>query len=294
MEIQQARYFLALCDSLNFTRAALACGVAQPSLTKAIQRLEDELGGPLFRRERALSHLTDLGRIMRPHLEALVQADEMARLEARHWRQLDRAPVRLGLMCTIGPARLIPFLRGLRRDAPSLDLTIKDAPGRDLVRLLMEGELDVAFIGLPSLPERCDQHVLYRERFTVAFCTGHRFEAMDVVPLRELNTEDYLNRLNCEYPDYFSALGIPDPSADARVCYATEREDWIQAMILSGMGCAIMPEFLPILPGIATRIVVEPEIVRDIKLVTVAGRRFSPALKCFVDMARRHAWGRAG
>lgn len=291
MELHQARYFLALCDSLNFTRAAEACGVAQPSLTKAIQRLEDELGGPLFRRERGLSHLTDLGRLMRPHCEALVHADAMARLAARNWRQLDHAPVRLGVMCTIGPTRLIAFLRGLRREAPSLDVAIKDAPGRELVRLLMEGELDAAFIGLPSLPERCDHHLLYRERYTVAFCPGHRFEAMDVVPLAELNREDYLNRINCEYPDHFAALGIADPSADARICYATEREDWIQAMILAGMGCAIMPEFLPILPGIATRIVVEPEISREIKLVTVAGRRFSPAMKCLVDLARRHPWG---
>ncbi len=292
MELHQARYFLALCDSLNFTRAAEACGVAQPSLTKAIQRLEEELGGPLFRRERGLSHLTDLGRLMRPHCEALVHADDMAHLEARNWRQLDRAPVRLGVMCTIGPTRLIPFLRGLRREAPSLDIAITDAPGRDLVRLLMEGELDAALIGLPSLPERCDQHLLYRERYTVAFCPGHRFEAMDVVPLGELNREDYLNRINCEYPEHFAALGIPDPAAESRICYATEREDWIQAMILAGLGCAIMPEFLPILPGIATRIVVEPEISREIKLVTVAGRRFSPAMACFIDLARRHPWGR--
>ncbi len=292
MELHQARYFLALCDSLNFTRAAEACGVAQPSLTKAIQRLEEELGGPLFRRERGLSHLTDLGRLMRPHCEALVHADDMAHLEARNWRQLDRAPVRLGVMCTIGPTRLIPFLRGLRREAPSLDIAITDAPGRDLVRRLMEGDLDAAFVGLPSLPERCDPHLLYRERYTVAFCPGHRFEAMDVVPLAELNREDYLNRINCEYPDHFAALGIPDPSADARICYATEREDWIQAMILSGLGCAIMPEFLPILPGIATRILVEPEISREIMLVTVAGRRHSPAMACFIDLARRHPWGR--
>jgi len=290
VEIHQARYFLALCDSLNFTRAAEACGVTQPSLTKAIQRLEEELGGPLFHRERGLSHLTDLGRRMRPHCEALVQADEMAHLEARNWRRLDLSPVRLGVMCTIGPARLIPFLRRLRREAPSLEIAITDAPGRDLVRLMLEGELDAAFIGLPALPERFDQHTLYRERYTVAFYPGHRFETMDVVPLRELNSEDYLNRLNCEYPEHFAALGIPDPAADSRVCYATEREDWIQAMILSGLGCAVMPEFLPILPGIATRIVVEPEIAREIKLVTVAGRRFSPGLRGFVDLARRHPW----
>ena len=294
MEVHQARYFLALCDSLNFTRAAESCGVTQPSLTKAIKKLEEEMGGPLLQRERGLTHLTDLGRRMKPHIEALVHAGEMARLEAEAWRRIERTPVRLGLMCTIGPTRLIPFLKRLRADVPSLEIELKDAPGHELVRLLMEGELDVGLLALPALPDRLDRQPLYRERYTVAVCPGHRFETMEAVPLRELNQEDYLNRINCEYPEHFDALGIPDPAADVRIRYATEREDWIQAMILAGLGCAVMPEFLPILPGIATRIVTEPEIFREISLVTVAGRRFSPALKGFIDIARRHRWSHSG
>ena len=80
MEMHQVRYFVTLCETLNFTRAAEACHVAQPSLTKAIQKLEDELGGPLFSRERGLTHLTDLGRLMKPHLEAVYEASEAARI----------------------------------------------------------------------------------------------------------------------------------------------------------------------------------------------------------------------
>ena len=71
MEMHQVRYFLALSDTLNFTRAAERCNVAQPSLTVAIKKLEAELGGPLFRRERNRSHLTDLGRLMKPHFERI-------------------------------------------------------------------------------------------------------------------------------------------------------------------------------------------------------------------------------
>lgn len=62
MEMHQARYFFAVARQLNFTRAAEECHVAQPSLTRAIKLLEEELGGELFRRERNLSHLADLGR----------------------------------------------------------------------------------------------------------------------------------------------------------------------------------------------------------------------------------------
>ena len=55
MDLTQIRYFLALAQTLNFTRAAEACHVIQPALTKSIQRLEEELGGPLLLRERALT-----------------------------------------------------------------------------------------------------------------------------------------------------------------------------------------------------------------------------------------------
>ena len=68
MEMHQVRYFLAVCAERNFTRAAKRCGVAQPSLTRAIGLLEEELGGPLFIRAHAGSELTTLGRCIYPYL----------------------------------------------------------------------------------------------------------------------------------------------------------------------------------------------------------------------------------
>src|SRR5262245_57301448 len=68
MEMHQVRYFLAVSRTLNFTRAAEQCNVAQPSLTRAIRQLESELGGDLFRRERPQAQLTELGQRMLPLL----------------------------------------------------------------------------------------------------------------------------------------------------------------------------------------------------------------------------------
>jgi LysR family hydrogen peroxide-inducible transcriptional activator len=80
MELHQIRYFLALCDELNFTRAAEQCGVARSSLTRAIKALEIELGGTLFHRERANARLSRLGQKVRPFLEqAYGHADETRR-----------------------------------------------------------------------------------------------------------------------------------------------------------------------------------------------------------------------
>jgi DNA-binding transcriptional LysR family regulator len=62
MELHQVRYFLAVCDTLNFPLATERCNVSQPALTRAVKKLEGELGGLLFRRERNLTHRTDHGR----------------------------------------------------------------------------------------------------------------------------------------------------------------------------------------------------------------------------------------
>jgi len=69
MEMHQVRYFLAVAEELNFTRASEKCNVTRPSLSRAIKILEEELGGPLFRRERESIRLTDLGNLVRPHLQ---------------------------------------------------------------------------------------------------------------------------------------------------------------------------------------------------------------------------------
>lgn len=289
MEMHQVRYFLAVCETQNFTRAAEACRVAQPSLTKAIKKLEEELGGELFRRERNQTQLTDLGRLMKPHLVTIFSATNAAKADADDFKLSEKTMVNLGVMSTIGPSQMIGFIGQLRAEVPALDLSIREAAGQALVEALLGGEIDIALIGLPELPERLRALPLYSERYTIAFGKGHRFEQMNAVPLKELDQEDYLVRLHCEFAEHFAALG-GRKEHQVRVKYSSEREDWIQAMLLAKLGCSVMPEFLPTLPGIALRPVSEPEVSRTISLVTVAGRRHSPAIEIMTRLAQRHDW----
>jgi DNA-binding transcriptional LysR family regulator len=82
MELHQVRYFLALCKEKHFTRAAKHCGVSQPSLSNAIRRLEQELGGKLFNRGSANCTLSELGQEVWPHLARLHQCVRDARKQA--------------------------------------------------------------------------------------------------------------------------------------------------------------------------------------------------------------------
>lgn len=289
MEMHQVRYFLAVCETQNFTRAAEACRVAQPSLTKAIKKLEEELGGELFRRERNQTQLTDLGQLMKPHLSTIFAATTAAKADADVFKLSETTTVNLGVMSTIGPSQMIGFISQLRSEVPALDLSIREASGRALVEALLEGEIDIGLIGLPELPDRLRALPLYSERYTIAFSKGHRFEQMNAIPLKELDQEDYLVRVHCEFSDHFTALG-GRKEHQVKVRYSSEREDWIQAMVLARLGCSVMPEFLPTMPGIALRPVSEPEVSRTISLVTVAGRRHSPAVEIMTRLAQRHSW----
>ena len=289
MEMHQVRYFLAVTEAENFTRAAEACNVAQPSLTKAIQKLEDELGGPLFHRERNRTIQTELGRRVHPHIQALAEATEAVKLDAQDFHASERATIRLGVMSTIAPGRMVGFLSRLREDVPALDLDLHEMAGTDLVAAMQEGALDVALLALPGLPDSFAALPLYDERYVIAFPMGHAFAAQDNVPIDALAGIDYLKRVHCEFTDHFEALGAARPLG-VNVRYSSEREDWVQAMVAAGLGCSIMPEHLTQAPGVGMRPLSDPAVSRKVSLVTVAGRRHSPALAAMIRLAKRYPW----
>jgi LysR family transcriptional regulator, hydrogen peroxide-inducible genes activator len=289
MELHQIRYFLALSRELNFTKAAQTCNVSQPALTKAIKALEDEMGGPLFHRERANTHLTDLGLVLKPHMEQIFSSAETAQSEAQGYQKAGKAALTLGVMCTISPHAIVGFLRAIRDRLPMLDLSIVEKPGRQLLDDMLKGKLDVALVGMPNLPDRLHPIPLYRERYGIAFAKGHRFESMNAVPTEELNDEAYVQRTACEFDDHWEVLET-GRDLDVKTVFRSEREDWVQALLAAGFGCAVMPEFLPRLSGVVLRLLVEPEVSRTISLATVAGRRFTPATAAVVQLAKTFKW----
>jgi DNA-binding transcriptional LysR family regulator len=290
MEMHQIRYFLAVAETLNFTRAAELVHVSQPALSRAIQNLEHEIGGQLLRRERAATHLTELGRLMKPYLEQiLVRADE-AKAKAKGYLALDKAPLRLGLMCTLGPLRFAGLLGAFRLRHPGIELQASEGTPARLVDALGAGALDAAVLASPDgFPDRVATRPLYRERFGVAMPPTHRLANQAGVTLAELDGEPYVDRLNCEYEAPITRamkrLGVETP-----VVYASEREDWVQMMVVSGAGISCLPEFSVAMPGLVVRPLVDPAIERAVMLASVAGRRHSPALAAFIRAVLAHPW----
>jgi LysR family transcriptional regulator, hydrogen peroxide-inducible genes activator len=294
MEMHQVRYFLAIADTLNFTRAAEQCHVSQPALTRAIQQLEGEMGGLLLRRERKLTHLTDFGRLIEPHLRQLAADAEAAKSTAKKFLNLQEAQIRFGVMCTVGPARFMGFLAAFRHGNPGCDITLIEGPPSRLSEMLLQGDLDLAIMAQPdTFNERFDVLPLYRERFCIAFPTGHRLEEQNQVRVTDVAGETYLRRINCEYRDYL-AERLREHGLATRIGFESEREDWIQMMVAAGFGVCFLPEFSLTIPGVRTQPVSDPEVARDVSLVSMSGRRFSPAVITFIRAVRTHNWAERG
>jgi LysR family transcriptional regulator, hydrogen peroxide-inducible genes activator len=290
MEMHQIRYFLAVADTLNFTRAAERCHVTQPALSRAIQLLEEEIGGLLFRRDRGAVAVTDLGRLMRPYLEKILGETERARATARGFLTLEKAELKLGVLNTIGPLRFTAFLAKFHHGHPGIQMNVTEGAPAALIEAMEKGALDVAIMAQPvEYPERFDAAKLYDERFVVCFAPGHRFAKRDAIRPADMDGVEYLRRIHCEYRPFLADL-FAKHGAAIRVVYQSQREDWIQSMIAAGLGVSSLPEFTPLLPGLESRPYAEPEVKRAVSLVTVSGRRFAPALSAFVKAVKAHDW----
>jgi DNA-binding transcriptional LysR family regulator len=291
MEMQQVRYFLAVCEELNFTRAAEKCHVAQPSLTRAIKLLEDELGGPLFHRERSRTHLSELGKSVRPFLEEVYQSAQQAKDLAAGFASLKKTPLKLGIMCTIGPGNLVGLLSSLQTTYPDIELQITDASAPMLQDMLLNGALEAAIFCLPGAPDERLHHLpLFREQFVIAVNAKHRLAMNNAIRVRDLDGERYLNRINCEYASHAGHI-FAQQGTRVRLVYRSERDDWILAMAGAGLGFGFMPQYSMMeRPDVVARPLVEPEIWREVNLVTVRGRPHSPAVGALVREAMRAQW----
>lgn len=291
MEMHQIRYFLAVAEELNFTRAAEKCHVAQPSLTRAIKLLEEELGGALFHRERANTHLSELGRMVHPHMEHVWSETQATKQLAEGFRKMARIKLKLGVMCTIAPNQLVELFIGLQTRHPGIELEIVDSSAQQLQERLHSGDLEVAIFcdTKNQLDERTHLLPLFREQMMIVLARGHQLASRHALRAGDLVGLKYLRRVNCEF------IGVLGPHLEeqgifSETVYSCERDDWILAMAAAGIGYAFMPQSCISHPDVEARPFVEPEFWRDVNLATVRGRPHSPAVGAFVREVMRAKW----
>jgi DNA-binding transcriptional LysR family regulator len=291
MEMHQVRYFLAAAKALSFTRAAELCHVSQPALTTAIKKLEAQLGSPLFHREGRQIALTEFGRRMQPHLGQIVEQERAAETVAKDFRLLNQVPIRVGVMSTIGPMRLAALMAAFEQNSPGVETAVRDGAPEALAAQLDADELDIAILNpLDGLGENYRAEPLYTERYVVLLPPKHPLSARNALALRDLSGQDYVDRLACEMREM--VMGVcEDMGVKLYARFRSEREDFVQAMVMANIGFAFMPEYSVTHPDSVRRPLVDPEVKRTISLITVPGRKHSPAVAAFVRTVRSHKWG---
>lgn len=291
MEMQQVRCFLALARVLNFTQAAQQCGISQPALTRAIQRLEAELGGPLFHRERQRTQLSELGRLMAPYFEAIGAEADRARVAAEAFTRLERARLDVSVMCTIGPSLLADFFASFCRDFPQIDAAISDRNAAAVRKDLFDGAAHVGILAETQADdERFHRVPLFRERFVAVMAPANPLSALGAIPCQSLHDAVYANRANCEYFDTISDV-FRERGIRMRQMFTSERDDWVLAMVRAGLGLSIFPEHaVENKAGLVLRPLCDPGFERVISLITVRGRPHTPVVGALLRALRLRKW----
>lgn len=293
MEMHQVRYFLAVCRTLNFTKAAEECNVAQPSLTRAIQKLEEEFGGLLFHRERANTHLTELGRAMQPHLERTLEAAQSARQMAAGFKKGEIVHLRLGVSHAVPPLSAATLLQAVLQAIPGLEVTLDDGPDERLVETALAGDLDLILAGDDTaLPERIRSWTLHKEALVAVLHPGHPLAGSKALTLSDLSGLEVI-----EVTSNFIASRFRQFCTDKAVSpkYRMHAGSPSQALSLvqAGLGITILPRSMPVTGTLQSKPVEGLEIERAITLGAVAGRKFSPASDAFIKLARTRDWSAA-
>ena len=290
MEFHQVKYFLAVCNHMNFTRAAESCSVSQPALTVAIQKLEANLGGALFLREGRKLSLTCLGQAMQIHLSRIEETRHAAYGAAAEIVLGEMKHIELGIMCTIGPLSIGPALSAWQSQVADVELILHDVWGQRAQDLLLSGMLDCALIARQDpLPDRFDTVPLMSEAFELVYGQGHSLSGDGPLEIADLNGQAYLDRLRCEFRK--TVFEITEQNGlNLNVVMRSEREDWIQNLIATGMGISLLPRNSIIVEGLSSRPVNGLPSHRTIEVVTVRGRPMTDVVRRFVDFMGGYDW----
>jgi len=292
MELHQIRYFLAVCGTLNFTRASEQCHVSQPSLTRAVKKLEDELGGELFRRERSRTHLTELGRAMRPFLQQSLDSAMAAKAQADAYGREDVAPLHLGISATVEINLILPMLGALAEAMPGLKLRLVRRPAKEIMRQLEDGELEICVTAIRDLPwERMDQWPLFTEDFVLLAASAHPLGDAAGVEISDLKGQRVMTRPYCEHAGAFSGM-LEDRQIAVDGYHELSDQSDLMALVAEGLGLGIAPQSTQFPEGVVAIPLKETSLQRTVSLFAVAGRRYSPAASGLITLLRAADWSR--
>ncbi|MFO0819975.1 MAG: LysR family transcriptional regulator [Pirellulales bacterium] len=197
MDLDQLRYFLQVAERNSFTRAAEDLRISQPALSRSIQKLEEELGQPVFeRRTRAVS-LTDAGLLLQSRAQQVITILEDTKAEITDDGQSGR--VRVGAIPTIAPYFLPEVLQNFSREFPKASLVVQENTTDHLLKSLTQGELDLAILALPIPARYLEAEELFEEELLLVLPPNHPLVSQEKIRLSDVEPYPFvlLDEMHC-------------------------------------------------------------------------------------------------
>jgi LysR family transcriptional regulator, hydrogen peroxide-inducible genes activator len=286
-DLRQLECFCAVARTGSFTKAAAELGIAQPSLSEQIARLEQSLGAPLFERLNRRVELTPMAQaiLAKAHL-LLEDAAALPDLLERA-REGVRGPLRVGAIPTILPYFLAPRLQDFTSAHPEVDLHLREGKTPELVEQVLDGTLDIALLSLPVSNPGLVMKELFKEPFYLAVPQSHPLAAAPHVQLRRVS-EERLLILKDGHCLRDETLAVCD-RARTRFASQFEADQFLSIfeLIRAGFGVSLVPEMARPLSDGCRLVPIAPQATRRIGTIRLERRYLSKALEAFAAFLER-------
>tara|TARA_R110002095_G_scaffold216010_1_gene211760 strand:- start:2695 stop:3618 length:924 start_codon:yes stop_codon:yes gene_type:complete len=171
MEVDQLRYFLRVAERGNFTRAAEELRISQPALSRSIQKLEEELGQPVFERKTRSVALTEAGLLLQSRAQQILTLIEDTKSEISDDGQSGQ--IRVGAIPTIAPYFLPGLLRQFSAEFPKATIIVQEDTTDKLLHRCTQGEIDLAILALPVPAKYLEVEELFQEELLLVLPLEH-------------------------------------------------------------------------------------------------------------------------
>jgi LysR family transcriptional regulator, benzoate and cis,cis-muconate-responsive activator of ben and cat genes len=259
MELRHLRYFVAVAEAENVSRAALKLHVSQPAVSRQIRDLEHELGFTLLERTAKSVRLTDAGRVFLTEARAVLQRAEDAVKAARAVAAGGRGELHVGYAPSPTVRIVPPTLRAFARDMPGVRVKLHDLSTEEMLGGLREGKFQIAFLVRPTRPMLRGLRFteLARDSMRLVVPFGHPFAGLKSVPLAEAAKEPFAVFSRKDYPEYnkyltalFNAIGTKPRIAEEHDSAAS-----LVAAVEAGCGVALAPQALACSAGLRLKFI---------------------------------------
>ncbi|BEV73685.1 MULTISPECIES: LysR family transcriptional regulator [unclassified Paludibacterium] len=241
MDIRALRYFTEVVRQQSFTRAAEKLFVTQPTISKMMKHLEDELGMPLFIREGRSFRLTDAGRVAFDRGQDVMAAMNRMKAEMADLVSLERGELVVGLPPMSGGAFLAPVVSAFREQYPNIELKMVEDGALAIENSVRTGQLEIGAAVLPVDSQTFEQFGFVRDPLCVVAPAGSPWQGKQSVKLADVADwpivfypEDFT--LSRRILDGFAQLGKP-----IRIAGRSAHWDFIVAMVNANLGIALLP-----------------------------------------------------